>query len=287
MLSLFCDILFSQALRGLDERILSGQKTDCQFALRILPRKNDMKEPLVSILVPCFNASKTIAGVIQSMRDQTYEKWQMIIVDDGSHDVGSTERIIAKFSDKRIKFIRETHKGIPATIMRAFKSSRGQLVTIHGADDLSLPDRLERTVKYFSENPDTDVFVHAIYVSAWSPGLSCIVRQYRQSMPARRKELLREQAVIGVPIFKREVLKACPIREETKFAFDWMMHLDFVYKGFKYAISDRPLYEYVRHLNSASERFEKAGERHQSLEAIAKIMLTEYDVTFMPKEWAL
>lgn len=242
-----------------------------------------MKSPLISVLVPCYNASKTIAGVLQSLVDQTHTNWECIIVDDGSADIRETERVIAKFSDKRIRFIRETHQGIPSACMRAFKVSKGEFVTIHGADDLSLPDRFQRAIDKFRTCPTTDIFVHAIYVSAWNPGLNCIVRAYRESKEPNKQALLEEQDVIGVPIFRRHVLKECPLREETKFAFDWMMWLDFVYNGFKWVLSDRPLYEYVRHTNSASARFEKAGERKQSLDEIAKIMKAEYKVTFKPK----
>lgn len=241
-----------------------------------------MKSPIISVIIPCFNASKTIAGVIQSLVDQTYANWEAIIVDDGSPDIEATERIIARFSDNRIKFIREKHKGIPGACMRGFKASRGEIVTIHGADDLSLPDRFEWAVRCFDDSK-LDVLVHDIYVSAWHPGLNCIARHYRGAGSLSKSQLLREQGLIGVPLFRRRVLDKKPLREATKFAYDWMMHLDWVFSGFKYALLNRPLYEYVRHQNSASERFERLGQRKESLTEIGKIMKKEYKVTFNPK----
>ena len=64
----------------------------------------NISNPLVSIIIPVYNGEKYIAETIQSVIDQTYENWELIIVDDGSTD--NTSNIVKKFNDTRIIYIK-------------------------------------------------------------------------------------------------------------------------------------------------------------------------------------
>ena len=61
-----------------------------------------MKNELISIIMPTYNCAKFIKETIQSVINQTYENWELVIVDDCSND--NTEEIVASFNDKRIKY---------------------------------------------------------------------------------------------------------------------------------------------------------------------------------------
>lgn len=70
-----------------------------------------------------------------------------------------------------------------------------------------------------------------------------------------------------------------PFREETKYSYDWMMHLDWTLGGFKYATLDEGLYEYIRYQGSASDRFEREGNRAEAFNIIREIVKKEYGKT--------
>lgn len=145
---------------------------------------------------------------------------------------------------------------------------------LQDADDYSLPDRIEKTVRVFQRH-GPDVVVTGIYVNAWNEQYQCMERHYK---PPRRpdNELLEHQTVVGVCAFKRSLWEQWPFREETRYAFDWMMHLDFWLNGAEYWCIDEGLYEYVRYQGSASDHFERSGQRAEAFKIIRKILKDEY-----------
>lgn len=240
--------------------------------------------PLVSVVMPCYNASKTIASSIISIINQTYPKWELIIVDDGSDDIEITERIIEHLARPNIRLIKTEHQDVVGARMTGYKAAKGQLLAVQDADDLSLPDRLERAVAWFEKHPTHEVYCHSLYTSYWSPEHGALLRTYRKSVPVKKETLLKAQTVGGHPIFKKHVIKKCPLREETRHIYDWSFHLDWMFSGFKYGFDDVATYEYVRHQNSLSERNEKSGKRYESLLKMKEIMREEYEVEFTPEE---
>lgn len=112
------------------------------------------KMPLVSVIIPVKNAGKFVGAALQSILDQTYKNWEMVVVDDGSTD--ETGKILKKFAkkDKRITII--THKeskGIGASLNLALTKSRGKFIARMDGDDISLPNRLATQVAFLQKNP--------------------------------------------------------------------------------------------------------------------------------------
>ncbi len=110
------------------------------------------KNPLVSIITPTYNHEKYIAQCIDSVMAQTYENWEMIIIDDGSTD--KTPNIIGRYDDERIKYFRQKNKGIwklNETYNKALKQANGELIAILEGDDFWPPDKLERQISYFKD----------------------------------------------------------------------------------------------------------------------------------------
>jgi len=113
------------------------------------------KKPLVSILMPVYNAAPYVAEAIDSIRKQTLRNWELLIVDDASTD-GSWKIIteIAKL-DKRIKLFRNrTNQGLVKSLNKMIPRTRGIFVARMDADDISLPKRLQKQVTYLRRHPD-------------------------------------------------------------------------------------------------------------------------------------
>ena len=103
--------------------------------------------------MPVRDTGKFVAEAVESIRNQTYKNWEMIVVNDGSKD--KTGEILAKFAkkDKRIKVI--THKrasGIGASLNKALDKSKGKYIARMDGDDVALPKRFELQLKYLEKH---------------------------------------------------------------------------------------------------------------------------------------
>lgn len=107
---------------------------------------------LVSIITPSYNTAKFIAETIDSVKLQTYNNWEMIIVDDCSTD--ETNEIIEKYlGDIRIKFLKnEKNLGAAVSRNRALREARGRWIAFLDSDDLWLPDKLEKQISFMESN---------------------------------------------------------------------------------------------------------------------------------------
>lgn len=118
-----------------------------------MPRLTDQQLPLVSIITPAFNAARFIQETIQSVQTQTYQHWEMIIVDDCSRD--HTCEIIQHrvAADRRVRLIKHTHNGGPSAARNtALKAARGRYIAFLDSDDLWLPSKLERQLAFMQES---------------------------------------------------------------------------------------------------------------------------------------
>ncbi|HFU2807137.1 TPA: glycosyltransferase [Campylobacter coli] len=119
----------------------------------------DKKEnPLISVVMPCYNRQEYVVDAIESILNQTYTNFEFIIIDDCSTD--NTYEIIKKYAetDKRIIFLQnEENKGIVYTLNRGFGLARGKYIARMDDDDISLPQRFEKQVKYMEEHEDVAV----------------------------------------------------------------------------------------------------------------------------------
>lgn len=113
------------------------------------------ENPLVSVVLPAFNAESTIQSAIESILSQTYKFFELIVVDDGSVD--ATADIVRELStsDKRIKLITQKNNGIVHALNTGLAQSSGRFLARMDADDLSCRTRLEKQVAYLLDNPET------------------------------------------------------------------------------------------------------------------------------------
>lgn len=110
-----------------------------------------MKNELISIIMPTYNCAKFIKETIQSVINQTYENWELVIVDDCSND--NTEEIVASFNDKRIKYHRlEKNSGAAVARTTAMKMATGNYMAFLDSDDLWKKDKLEKQLDFMKKN---------------------------------------------------------------------------------------------------------------------------------------
>ncbi len=110
-------------------------------------------DPKVSVIIPTYNREKLLPRAIQSVLDQTYSNFELIVVDDGSPD--NTKKIVEEFQkkDKRIKYIwQENFGGNSKTINTGIKASQGEYIALLEDDDEWLPKKLEKQLEVFQNS---------------------------------------------------------------------------------------------------------------------------------------
>jgi len=111
--------------------------------------------PLISVIIPAYNSEKTIQETIESVIKQTFNDWELIVVNDGSQD--RTVEIVSRIKDDRIKLFSHPNAGAPASRNRGFNNSVGQFIAFLDADDLWTTDKLESQLNALQSHPEAAV----------------------------------------------------------------------------------------------------------------------------------
>lgn len=115
------------------------------------------REPLVSILMNCYNGEQYLKEAVDSVLDQTYRNWELVFWDNQSTD--RTAEIFKNYDDPRLKYFRAPeHTDLGGARARAWPHLSGEFVAVLDADDLWLPQKLERQVPLF-DDPDVGLVI--------------------------------------------------------------------------------------------------------------------------------
>lgn len=115
----------------------------------------------VSVIIPTYNCAKYLPEALDSVLAQTYQDYEIVVVNDGSTD--NTDSLIRPTLEKypsKIRYFSQENKGLAATRNVAIGYSRGEYIALLDADDMFLPNRLEEGVRILDEKPDVGL-VHA------------------------------------------------------------------------------------------------------------------------------
>jgi glycosyltransferase involved in cell wall biosynthesis len=107
--------------------------------------------PLVSVIIPTYNRAWSLKKAIDSVLQQDYKNFELIVVDDGSTD--NTEKLLLSYADS-IKTIQQDNQGVSASRNRGIKAATGDLITFLDSDDYWYPEKLSAQVDFFNANPD-------------------------------------------------------------------------------------------------------------------------------------
>jgi len=110
-----------------------------------------LSPPLVSVLIPCYNAEKYIGETLESVFRQTWQNIEVVVVDDGSQDKSAD--VVRSYCDPRLKLIEQTNKGSTTTRNVCLSHATGDFVQYLDADDLLAPDKIELQIKRLADAP--------------------------------------------------------------------------------------------------------------------------------------
>ena len=210
-----------------------------------------LANPTVSVVIPTYNRAHLVGRAIQSVLNQTYQDFEIIVVDDGSTD--NTEEVVKSFNDPRIRYIRhDQNRGGSAARNTGIKMARGEYIAFQDSDDEWLPEKLEKQMKVFKSAPPE---VGVVYTDMWR--ISKGEKRYWHSpkiMPEDGivyKQALDRVMGIGIQtaIIKRECLNAVGMFDEN---FPRFIDLELFVRLSKYY--------YFHHINEPLVNFYDTGK---------------------------
>lgn len=181
---------------------------------------------LISIMMPAFNAEKYIASAIQSIVNQSYPEWELIVVNDGSTD--RTAQIVEKFTDSRIHVIHQENQGEAVARNTAMAAMNGQYIAFLDSDDQFQPEFLQKMITYLQENPhSTACYCDGFYMDIEGSLSESLQSQRRGPFDGNLLEpFIRASDVIGPPIctlLQRQLVQENQLRFDPRIVIgpDW------------------------------------------------------------------
>ena len=112
-----------------------------------------MTKPRISVILPAYNAGRYLREAVQSILDQTFTDFEILLINDGSTD--DTEQVALSFTDPRVRYLPNPKNiGLANTINRGMSLAQGELIARMDADDISLPTRFQTQVDYLDAHPE-------------------------------------------------------------------------------------------------------------------------------------
>lgn len=200
------------------------------------------KKPKVSVIIPTHNRSYLIGRAISSVLDQSFQDFELIVIDDASTD--NTEAVVKSFNDERIKYIRHNiNKGGGAARNTGITASIGEYITFLDDDDEWLRDKLDRQIETMKNLP------HEIWGGIYC-GFYYITDGKTQTIRADRKgnfqkEILNNEIMMGASsstlLFSREAIMRTGLFDESfERHQDWEFLIRF-FRNYKLFAMDEPL----------------------------------------------
>lgn len=198
------------------------------------------QKPKVTIGLPTYNAERYITQAITSIICQSFQDWELLIVDDGSSD--HSLAIARSFGDPRITVIAgECNRGLPFRLNQIVRKSAGEYVARMDADDLMHPERIEKQFNYLQDHPDVDV-VGSSVISIDSEGLPYGIRHSR--VPTTQIGVFQYSPFIHPSIMARSMwLRDNPYNEANLRAEDYELWVHALNRSY-FAVMSEPLLFY-------------------------------------------
>ncbi len=208
--------------------------------------------PAITVLLPIYNSARFLAETIQSVLDQTFIDFELLIIDDLSTD--GCQEIIRSFTDPRIRMVfHERNTGLNATLNEGLELARGSYIARMDGDDIMHPQRLQIQKDFLDEHPDVVVVASTVELintdgevtGVWDTDQACITpEEIRRMMP--KTNCIAHPSVM----IRRSALGDERYSLDQKGTEDWDLWLRLLSKGNKIAKIPEPLLRYRMHPGS-------------------------------------
>ena len=237
--------------------------------------------PLISVILPVYNAEKYIFDAVQSILNQTYKNFELIIIDDGSTD--DSINIISKFNDDRIHiYNNEKNLGLIATLNKGLKLCKGDFIARMDADDISFPTRFDEQIKYFKTHPEVDILGTNYEIFGDAHQISNLPNNLEQI----KLELLFHNVICHPAVMmKRQSIKNMSYNSKYLHNEDWAFWLEGVKNGLTITNLNKVLLKYRQEGQNISLKHQQTDFKRTKLiykDYLSNIIptLTEQELNF-------
>ena len=229
--------------------------------------------PTVSVVIPTYNRDEVLGHSIDSVLAQTYEDFELIVVDDGSTD--DTQAVCKAYEDDRLTYLRQANEGAAVARNTGIERARGEFVAFQDSDDVWHPEKLRKQMQVFEEGA-ADVGV--VYTGFWR--VADDGRTYVPGPGIEPKEGNVHQALLGqnfvstqVAVVRKRCFETAGVFDERLPRFqDWELWLR-LSKHFAFGLVDEPLV-------TAYDRPDSISNDHQALVEARKLIVRKHRDTF-------
>ena len=249
-----------------------------------------MREPLVSILIPVYNAEAYLLNLMKQLRSQIFINWEVVMVNDGSTDSSGELCEQLAITDHRIRIIHQSNQGVSATRNKLLQKAKGTYIAFVDADDHLDNYYLEKLVKQMQQNsPD-------LVVCGYEE-----VKELKGNVISRQNSLFYPDECLDVntmshlimpymnsglfnplwnKLYKREIIEhnRLSFRENVETGEDLFFNLDYFKNIQTLSFINEPLYIYMRRQNNSityqyiDQMYQKGLDIHQGIEQFLKVM---------------
>ena len=242
-------------------------------------RKN---KPKISIILPVYNTDRYLDESVQSILNQTFKDFELIIIDDSSTD--NSVRIINKYlKDKRICFIQnKENKGISYNRNLGLKTSRSNFVAIADSDDINYATRLEKQYNFLQENEHISIVGSYVHLIDENGNIFELMKK-----PTAPEDILAVCFFMGPfvqpsTMFRKDRIMAIgAYREKYTVTQDIDLYFRILFSGLKGANLPIPLVKFRKHGNSTDRYYRKKGKTSFRLK---KEMIKKFSLKLSLKE---
>lgn len=228
-----------------------------------------VENPTFSILVPTFNQAHYLPQALESIRRQTYQRWEAIVVNDGSTD--DTKSIAQRYAiaDERIRYVEKANGGVASALNEALRHARGEWICWLSSDDVFEPRKLEIHCHEICNRPDTKFFYTGYYVIHEPSGKKLDVQLDQQYLPPPEEALISffySNYVNGITVcIHRTAFEQTGLfNEALRYGQDFDMWLRLAAR-YAPVFIPRKTAGYRVHAQQGAQQFPEAGEYDSSL----------------------
>ena len=222
------------------------------------------KHPEITVILPFFNAENTLEKAVQSILNQTFQDFELLLIDNNSSDKSHEIAGGASLTDSRVRLFKESKQGVVHAMNRGLAMARGSFIARMDADDISREDRLEKQLEFLRAKPGIDLVgsrVKYIPHNKNTAGFSRFVdwaNSFLTPEEIDRKRFVEIPVVNPTLLFRRELYHQFGGCLDGNFPEDYEMQLRYLSKGAKMAKLPEELIEwhdYATRLTRTDERY--------------------------------
>lgn len=246
----------------------------------------------VSVVITSYNYDKYIKDAIESILNQSYSDFELVIIDDCSTD--NSVKIIKQFEDERIKFIQnEENLGLKSSMQKAISYCSGEWIAFLESDDLWLPDTLEKRLACAEKYPQVGIIFNDVLEFGDEDWLLAVKNNFDRVRKILSKKTFPKNIFYDINVhnliltfssvmIKRELFENVSFETPIDALLDWWLYIHIAYNTEAYYMKDK-LTKWRQHKQSYIMRKKKSKFKMANIEAYLDVYKTKnLGVKFLP-----